>query len=257
MQSRGNRRCRPDVVASTMMRSLLVLAATPLLLSAGPHHSPPVARPPASPLCDVPAPTTSGAALGAPAPARGESLMDPRFGGGFGFFAVEAPPPGPRTTGSAPIELALSGPSQVRPDAPLGLALAFTNRSAGPVTVMRALDGSLEHWRDPHYDLYLRDEASGRVHRWDFHGGRCGNVNPIADEDFVTLASGERRDDVPGPWASHLRQATVGVPGRYVAWVVYRQCGGPSTGLALGPNARHPSVTAGVFTSNPIAIEVR
>lgn len=239
------------------MRSLLALAAAPLLLSAAPLPSGPSARPPASPLCDVAAPTTSGPALGAPAPARGESLMDPRFGGGFGFFAVDAPPPGPRTTGSSPIELGLTGPSQVRPDAPLGLAVAFTNRSASPVTVMRALDGSLEHWRDPYYDLYLRDEASGRVHRWDYHGGRCGNVNRITDEDFVTLAPGERRDGVPGPWASHLRQATLGVPGHYVAWVVYRQCGGPSAGLPLGPNAQHPSVTAGVFASNPIPIEIR
>ncbi|MBX3271517.1 MAG: hypothetical protein KF729_14725 [Sandaracinaceae bacterium] len=238
------------------MRSLLVLAAAPLLVSAAPSGPDRSVLPPTTPLCEAPAPTTSGAALGTPAPAQGESLMDPRFGGGLGFFEVDGAAVGPRTTSTAPIELELTGPARRRADEPLGLALGFVNRSASAAVVMRALDGSLEHWREPHYDIHLRDEATGRVYRWDYHGGRCGNVNPVRDEDYVTLAPGERRDDVAGGW-SGLRGAAVGAPGRYAVWVVYRYCGGPAQGIPLGPNAQRPDVTRGVFASNAITIEVR
>ncbi|HJL14026.1 MAG TPA: hypothetical protein RMH99_00150, partial [Sandaracinaceae bacterium LLY-WYZ-13_1] len=110
--------------------------------------------------------------------------------------------------------------------------------------MMRALDGSLEHWRSPHWDLYLRDDA-GRVHRWGYRGGRCGNVNPIRDEDYVALRPGESRDDVPGPWAGYLRGATVPVPGRYTVWVVYRFC---------GPTGQRADLVEGVFASDALSL---
>jgi hypothetical protein len=183
--------------------------------------------------------------------------MQPRFGGGLGFFPVDGAAPGPRSSRTAPLELTLSGPSRRTPSQRLDLQVTVENRSAEPVVAMRALDGSLEHWREPHWDLYLRDEASGRVYRWDFHGGRCGNVDPIRVEDYVELRPGERRDEVPGPWANHLGGATVGARGRYTAWVVYRFCGHGGAGLPLGRQVERGDVTRGVFTSNAITIEVR
>lgn len=236
------------------MRALLLLFA-PMLVSIAPRPAPTL-PPSVPPACQTPAPTTSGSPLGTPAPAGGGNLMQPRFGGGLGFFEVDGAAPGPRAGRTAPIELELTGPSRVSPTDALGLRLTAHNRSGQPVVMMRALDGSLEHWRDPHYDLYLRDEASGQVYRWDFHGGRCGNVNPITDEDYLTFAPGGHDDQVAGPWASHLAQARVGAPGRYAAWVVYRWCGHDGSGLPLGTDVRR-QVTPGVFASNPISIEVR
>lgn len=238
------------------MSRLLLASLVPLLVSVSPTVPGPAAVPPATPTeCLADPPPSEGPPLGAPR-AEGEDLMDPRFGGGNGFFEVQAPAPGPRTTATTPIQLELSGPARLAPDRPLALRLTFANPSSGPVTVMRALDGSLEHWRHPHYDLYLRDEGTQRVYRWDYHGGRCGNVNPIRDEDYVTLAAGPRRDDVHGGWAAHVSQAAVGTPGVYTAWVVYRFCGHGGGGLPLGPNVERP-VLEGVFASNAVRLEVR
>jgi hypothetical protein len=183
--------------------------------------------------------------------------MSPHFGGGSAFYLVDGSPPPARRGPDPVLELRLAGHTTRRSGQPLELSLSFENRSRGPLVVLRPLDGSLEHLREPHYDLYLRDEGDGAVYRWAFVGGRCGNVNPITADDLVALAPGESRDDVINGWARHLRRASIARPGRYSAWVVYRSCGDHTHGLALGPDAPTASVHLGQHVSNPVRFEVR
>ncbi|MFK7986090.1 MAG: hypothetical protein AB8I08_08660 [Sandaracinaceae bacterium] len=213
------------------------------------------AAPPSPPSCGVAATTTSDAVLGA-STSPGGSLMAAQFGGGVGFYPVEGTAPLPSSSPPG-VEIALGRvASRTTTETPLALEVEVHNRTSSPVRVMRALDGSLEHWRDPHWDLFLRDEATGTLYRWDFHGGRCGNVNPIVDEDVRTIAPRDGDDTLPGGWASYVRQAVIPVPGRYSVWLAYRYCGAASHGLPLGPNAVVPSMLQGVFVSNPVQIEV-
>ena len=135
--------------------------------------------------------------LGAKQKVARTNVMNARFDGGFGFYPLRAKAdPGPASDG--PLRLTLSGPERIKPeplkkDQPLRLSLRFRNVTARPLTILRPNDGSLEHMREPHYDLFLRDEGSGRVYRYAFVGGRCGNVNPTRPEDHVELAPGSER----------------------------------------------------------------
>ena len=106
-------------------------------------------------------------------------LMAPDFDGDYGFYAVSGSVPPPSTVEGGALALELAGPVKRSPAQELELRLTFHNRSRLPLTVVRPLDGTLEHMRDPGYDLYLRDESNGKLYRWAFVGGRCGNVNAI------------------------------------------------------------------------------
>lgn len=203
-----------------------------------------------------------GQPLGPPQPAGGGTVMSPQLGGGSGFYAVDGPVPPARSdrqhTSPLELSLALTAPATRAPDAALGLTLSFEVRGRASLVVLRALDGSLEHWRQPTYDLYLQREGDPRTYRWAYVGGRCGNVNPLTPADYVTLRRGARRTDVAGEWADYLRSATVGQPGRYSAWVVYRFCGEfGSRGVPLGDDHVRPETHVGRYASNAVRFEVR
>jgi hypothetical protein len=219
----------------------------------------PVSRGDLPATCNVEAPSTDEQRpLAAPAGAGGGNVMNPYFEGGFGFYRVVGPAPAPRTTRHATLELRLSGPPTLVAGAKVALDLSFTNASNSAVTVVRPLDGSLEHWRDPTYDLYLQDESSGDLYAFAFHGGRCGNVNAVQKDDYVTLAPGASRRDVSSNgWADYLKVAVIARPGTYSVWVVYRFCGFKSEGVPLGKDFLRDGVHEGVHPSNAVRIRVR
>lgn len=173
---------------------------------------------------------------------------------GTGFFRVDGTPPPPRTGSVSTLEFALAGPSDARRDQPLGFTLRVANRSTSALTVMRAMDGSAEHMRDPSYDLYVREVGSSAVYRWDFHGGRCGMMNAVGADDYVRIAPGAVETTLPGEWGAHLQDATLGAPGRYEAWVVYRLCGDMR---GSGASASGSSPAPGEFVSNAVRFRVR
>lgn len=183
--------------------------------------------------------------------------MAPRFDGGIGFYRVIGAAPGPRAAAhDSPVELTLGAPAHVALGAPIALALEFANTARAPITLVRPLDGSFEHWRDPGYELYLRDESSSEIYAYAFHGARCGNVNPITKEDYVTLTPGEKRDDVhANGWASYFSNAAVARPGTYSLWAVYRECG-KKGGVALGKDRVRADVYRGVHASNAVRLVV-
>jgi hypothetical protein len=185
--------------------------------------------------------------------------MGPYFGGGFGFYRVKGAAPGPRAAPSAgPLEIRVSSARTERaPDAPLALDLGFANLSDKPVVVLRPLDGSLEGWRYPRYELYARDVSDASVYRFAFVGGRCGNVNPVGSDDYVSIAPGEVRADVANAWADYLRAARLPKPGRYAVWVVYAFCGFETRGVPLGQDSTHDDAHIGVHASNAVEIVVR
>jgi hypothetical protein len=209
--------------------------------------------------CPEPPPLREGAPpLGPPMASGSSNLMSPHFSSGFGFYPVDGVPPAPRAQADSPLELTLAGPATRTASEPLSLRLTFKNRGSAPLVAMRPLDGSLEHWRAPMYDLYIRDEASGAAHRFAFTGGRCGNVNAIHDGDYVKLAPGEARSDVAeNGWASYLQNAVIARPGQYTVWVVYSFCEFKQGGLPLGNDVVRPETHTGVHASNAIRVTVR
>jgi hypothetical protein len=185
-------------------------------------------------------------------------LMAPDFDGDYGFYAVSGSVPPPSTADGGALELDLTGPVKRSPVQELELRLTFHNRSPQPLTVVRPLDGTLEHMRDPGYDLYLRDESNGKLYRWAFVGGRCGNVNAIDKSDYVSIPAGARRSKVAdNGWASHLRTAGIGRPGAYTLWVVYRFCSFKPRGVPLGSDLVETSAVRGVYASNALGVVVR
>jgi hypothetical protein len=199
-----------------------------------------------------------GAPLGPPLGSGDPNIMSPYDSNGFGFYPVDGAAPPPRSQADATLELTLTGPAARAVTEPLSLKLTFKNRGSTPLVVMRPLDGSLEHWRAPMYDLYLRDEATSAVRRFAFTGGRCGNVNAIKDDDYVTLAPGEARTDLTEKgWASYLRSAVIAAPGQYTVWVVYSFCEFKAEGLPLGEDVLRPETHTGVHASNGIRVTVR
>lgn len=198
------------------------------------------------------------APLGTPGKVERRYLMDPHFGGQAGFYAVTRQAPMPRQETSAPLEIEIDGPRRLGPAEPLALELTFRNRSGKPLLLLRPLDGSLERWRFPTYDLYAREHATGATYRFAFVGGRCGNVNRITEDDYVELAPGASRSDVATKgWARHLAQGTLAKPGRYSVWVVYSFCGFEGRGLPLGEHVTKPAAHQGVYASNALDVEVR
>lgn len=177
-----------------------------------------------------------------------------------GFYATMQAPIGPRSNDAGPLLLTLAGKTDVRVGDLLQLKLTFRNIGEEPVTVLSALDGSAEHWRFPTYDVHARD-ASGQVYRWAQVTGRCGNVNPLVEDDFVRLAPGARSDRVAGSWAD-LWAIAFPKPGRYEVWVVYTMCDSDDVqGVGIAQDrheqlARH-DVTFGRWSSNALTITVK
>ncbi|MCC6551490.1 MAG: hypothetical protein IT372_00530 [Polyangiaceae bacterium] len=243
-------------------------AEPPAVVDVGPSPGPGLAAPdapaaavtaPGKGACPAPPPLKRGAApLGPPLASGSSNIMGPYFSAGFGFYPVDGAPPPPRAAGDAPVELALTGPATLAAGKPISLSLHFMNRGQAKVTVVRPLDGTLEQWRSPMYDLYARDDASGTVYRFAFTGGRCGNVNPIKDDDYVTLAPGASRGDVAdNGWAQYLKQAVLTQPGRYSVWVVYSFCGFEGGGVPLGQDVVRQETHVGVHASNAVRITVQ
>lgn len=194
-------------------------------------------------------------ALGAADAVEPTELMDPRFGGREGFFRLEEAAPRPREGSRGPIQLELRGPDFVAVGESFSVGLDANNLTPVTRTILRALDGSLEHLREPHVDVFVRDER-GVEYVWSSVGERCGNVNSIQESDYVRIGPYERVNDFAGPWASHLSSLRIHTPGRFVLWVVYRDCGARDGGIRLGSDAHYPT-ELGTFVSNPVEITVR
>jgi hypothetical protein len=173
----------------------------------------------------------------------------------WGFYEVDGSAPAPRTADDAPLEIRLAGPSEVATGEPLHLALTFVDTRSAPVVVVKPLDGTFEHLRDPAYDLFLRDEASGVVYRLAPHGSRCGNTDPARPSDYVTL--GPHASSSSGAIeATHLIYASVERSGTYTAWVAYRFCG-HIEGFPGTRDFVRTDTLRGVHASNAIALTVK
>jgi hypothetical protein len=154
--------------------------------------------------------------------------------------------------------LTLSGPAKRAANQELSLDLAFENQGPTPLVVVRPLDGSLEYFRAPMVDVYAREEASGKVYRFAYTGGRCGNVNPIQEDDYATLAPRESRSDVTdNGWAGYLKSTSLPRAGRYAVWVVYTFCDFINRGSPLAADVIRSEAYLGAHASNALQVEVR
>jgi len=154
------------------------------------------------------------------------------------------------------LAITLSGPATRRVDEAIPLSLVFHNRSAAPITVMRALDGSESHWRRPYYDVFAENLETHAIEH-PLPGGRCGMVNAIGEADYVTLAPNSSQADIPGGFAHFLNTFSLSQPGRYRIWVVYRYCANDASnqGMRMGTDVEHPS-WVGEVASSAIEVEV-
>lgn len=193
--------------------------------------------------------------LGAADEVTATGLLDPRFEGNEGFFRLEEAAPPPREGSSGPVQLELHAPEAVAVGDSFSVGLDAKNLTPVTRTLLRALDGSLERMREPHVDVYVRD-AHGIEYVWSSVGERCGNVNSIQESDYVHIGPYQRANDFAGPWASHLGSLRIRDSGRFVLWVVYRDCGARDGGIRLGSDALRPT-ELGTFASNPVEITVR
>jgi hypothetical protein len=197
-----------------------------------------------------------GKPFGQRVPVRKSNIMSPAFEGGHGFYPLQTnPAPGPKN--DAMLQLVLTGPSKVSTGKPLKLHVGFRNQAKQPLVVLRPNDGSLEHMRYPHYDLYLAEDASGKVYRYAYKGGRCGNINRTKREDHVPVSAGSERADVVADWGDYLASAMIPHRGNFHVWVEYRFCGYESRGIPLGKDDYLPGVWKGAVSSNALAIEVK
>ena len=134
----------------------------------------------------------------------------------------------------------------------LRLLVQFENHSDIKRTVMPCLDGSIVHWRYPHYDIEIRDEQNKLIRRGSID--RCGNVDPFRVDDFVSLAKGEVfRTTVP-VYAYTLK------PGKYEMRLIYTAKQDAST-KGLWPVVDKigdliQTVWEGTLRSNWITIEI-
>lgn len=206
-------------------------------------------------------PSSDSCTAAIPEVMAGFPLMPPgvKSGNGeqAGFAQLKSPAPSPRLVPDPVLELTLAGPTSRAPGDPLALTLSMKNRSKDEVVVMRALDGSIDHWRSPYYDVYVEETSTGRQFRYDRQGGRCGNVNTIAADDYVDLAPGASADKLETNFGYHLGMSSIGKPGTYQVWVVYQFCGFASTGEPLGKDLVRQETHRGVHVSNAITVTVK
>jgi hypothetical protein len=254
--------CAPRTPAPPAVFSIPLAGGT-AEVSAQPRDRPHARAADLVPSCPLQSPTIlRESPLGGKPPQQSgaPNLMNPYFGDGFGFYPVVGRAPGPQAAaGAGPLELQLStARAEHGPDATIDLALAFFNRSEHPILVLHPGDGSLEGWRYPRYDLYARAESDGTVYRFAYVGGRCGLVNPFAEEDYVSIEAGEVRRDLVTGWSDYLRQAKLPKRGRYTLWVVYAFCGFEIRGvLPTQGNTLHEQAYRGAVSSNPVSVVVR
>jgi hypothetical protein len=179
----------------------------------------------------------------------------------LGFFETKTPPrDGPRLYERAAISLSLTGPQRAFTRQPLPLVLSLMNGTAQPLHYGMPVDGSFEHWRGPFFDLYARDEGSGRTYRWTFGKGvgRCGNMNDRTSEDLVLLPPGARKTNPFGPHSRTTLAPVFMNPGRYTLWVVYSSsCVGAEIGSGGGYDGGPPTdLFDGTIASNGLTLEI-
>lgn len=179
----------------------------------------------------------------------------------LGFFeTVTVPRDGPRVYDRAALALVLAGPKRAFPRQSVTLSLALVNDTAEPFHYGMPVDGSLEHWRGPFVDLYARDESSGRTYRWTFGKGfgRCGNVDPRKDDDYVIVPPKKRRADPFGEKSRRVLAPVFPIPGRYTLWVVYASsCLGTQIGSGSREDPAPPAdLFDGTIASNGLTVEI-
>jgi len=152
--------------------------------------------------------------------------------------------------------------TQIKRGQPWPLAFYAVNRTAGPLHVLRSLDASDAGWRYPKIDLEIRDAKGELVLGPTI--GRCGLVNPLTDEDFVELASGDRVDLLGEGTFGHykLRDTSYLRPGRYTVTLRYdlrfdELERGKQMTIDERVSQRIGSLPKGLYFSPPITIDLK
>lgn len=182
-------------------------------------------------------------------------LGQKQSGGRYGFYPVRgklATPP----ASTAPLVLIITAAELVPPDQKFKLTLRFVNRSPSPQIVLRPSDGSLEHLRFPHYDLFLRNLKTGRVYRWAAVGNRDRRLEVTREQDHAAIVPGAARDDIVLEWGGYLPDPTIAVAADYEMWMEYRFCGYEKRGISIGRDVEMPGVFKGTIVSNRALIHV-
>lgn len=202
--------------------------------------------------------TEERVALGlAPRAIRAGSTVSYRFDRAEVFLRTIQRPMAPGLS-SAGLSLELRGPSTIRRDQAIPLQLAFRNTGASATAVIRSNDGSFEHMREPFVDLYVEDVTTQQVYRSAFVGGRCGMVNGLSAQDFVSITAGAASDAPAREWAGHLQRSKIPAPGRYRLWVVYRLCDlDQAQGMGQRIAQRPANLFVGRASSNAIELTVQ
>lgn len=194
-------------------------------------------------------------------PTRGD--IPPQLNYGTDVYSVwlrmngtDIPVP-PATPANGPLRITVTAPQSVSTRAAFALTVTAENTTNTAFSLLKVNDGSFEHMREPHADLYLQRLSDSAIYRYSGVGGRCGMINSVSADDIVPVAPHGTTRAPFAQWTQHLNEAKIPVVGRYRLWVVYRLCdasryGALSTGVTVPSN-----ILSDVAISNAVEVEVR
>jgi len=106
-------------------------------------------------------------------------------------------------------ELRIVGPKRIlQGQGPTSLTVEVENQSSDTFTFLPYADGNWHHWRYPHYSLRIRNEQGQSLSFKQVV--RCGVINPIDENQIVTLAPGQSYQ-----WQAGFPFRPIEKPGRY------------------------------------------
>lgn len=164
------------------------------------------------------------------------------------------------------LKITLEGPPQglrLEGDGEVTLKVWFENVGDIPVVVCQPVDGCFDFERDPKYRFALLN-ADGKGYA-EARFGRCGNVNGLRKDDFVTLQPGEKVDlfERAKGWGRFSLKQYVGLkPGPHTLTLTYTMTSeNKAGGIPLGGNG--PEIAGllnqaakGTFVSAPLKLNV-
>lgn len=145
------------------------------------------------------------------------------------------------------------------PGSPEGVRIGFENHTDGDVVLLRPCDGSAEGMRMPHYIWQVVDDA-GRPAPWRSRG-RCGNVNPLQEEDFMVLRAGQQEQVALG-WLGEPADRFAMGPGTYRVRLTYRMDRGvtpedrPGSGIPSYPSPRARELLDAAWVGERVSNEI-
>jgi hypothetical protein len=156
--------------------------------------------------------------------------------GESGFYALVSDGPDARRGFDTPVQLQLDIDPILRTNQPLPVRISITNTSVSPIELV-LFDAEDDPHHPPAFAIYLRHDDTGAIYRYKAMGFFCGTI-ANSPPRVLRLEPNQATNDLLTP-GSVIFEASIPLPGRYSAWVVYSQCSSSYTTRVHASNAAH------------------